>query len=201
MRAKFAETESPSICAALPRMADPAPLAASVTRRKKANSTDRRAGSRDNVSTERADSTEFKWAWGVGKLSVMNEANAERRIYHVYFPFPLLLTQYGAKAPTQEERRPPRSLGSMKTDVVDRGVLMNAGRRDRKRWTVRWRSKDEPYRGDRAFKRKRGFVRKPGTVLVHHGAVPPYRTRSYALGSPRSRPRERMSLKTQILGW
>ena len=93
------------------------------------------------------------------------------------------------------------SIPPMNTDVVDGGVLMNVGWRDRKRWTVRWRSKDEPYRGERAFKRKRGFVRKPGTVLVHHGAVPPYRTRSYALGSPRSRPRERMSLKTQILGW
>ena len=98
------------------------------------------------------------------------------------------------------KRTPHRSPGSMNTDVVDGGVLMNVGWRDRKRWTVRWRSKDEPYRGERAFKRKRGFVRKPGTVLVHHGAVPPYRTRSYALGSPRSRPRERMSLKTQILG-
>ena len=87
MRAKFAETESPSICAALPRMADPAPLAASVTRRKKANSTDRRAGSRDNVSTERADSTEFKWVWGVGKLSVMNEANAEKENISCVFSF------------------------------------------------------------------------------------------------------------------
>ena len=63
MRAKLAETESPSACAALPRMAVPANLAASVTRRKKANSTDRRAGSRDNASTGRADSTESKCVW------------------------------------------------------------------------------------------------------------------------------------------
>ena len=54
------------------------------------------------------------------------------------------------------------SIPPMNTDVVDGGVLMNVGWRDRKRWTVRWRSKDEPYRGERAFKRKRGFVRKPG---------------------------------------
>ena len=43
----------------------------------------------------------------------------------------------------------------MNTDVVVGGVLMNVGWRDRKRWTVRRRSKDEPYRGERAFKRKK----------------------------------------------
>ena len=47
------------------------------------------------------------------------------------------------------------SIPPMNTDVVDGGVLMNVGWRDRKRWTVRWRSKDEPYRGERAFKRKK----------------------------------------------
>ena len=45
----------------------------------------------------------------------------------MYFPFPLLLTQYGAKAPTQEERRPPRSLGSTNTYALKGGLCLSWG--------------------------------------------------------------------------